>query len=379
MRKKLLIAIILSFPLLAVAQEMGSGAFTLKVHASKARNPKLYLLYQMEGKKIMDSAELSQGAYLFHGTIDQPRRATLVADSTSAGLGEILRKSPVQVKTFKLFLHAGYLELNVPVSLNKAEIISSSINKDYIKYEEIFTDLKENIMKVARRQKESKSETEKWKWKVISDSLNGEKNRLHKDFILKNPQSYVSLFAMEEYAGPSPKLSIIEPLFKSLSVEVRNTALAANMKRYWKVKEELLPGAYAPDFTQNNVSGKPIKLSDFKGKYVLIDFWASWCGPCREQNPKLVSIYQDFKDKNFTILGVSLDEKDGRSRWTEAIEKDNLTWNHVSDLKHWENEVAKLYGIRAIPQTYLISAAGKIIAKGLEPKQLRELLLKELK
>ena len=327
----------------------------------------------------MDSAELSQGAYLFHGTIDQPRRATLVADSTSTGLGEILRKSPVQVETFKLFLHAGSLELNVPVSLNKAEIITSSINRDYKKYEEIFTNLKENIMKVARRQKESKTETEKLKWKVISDRLNGEKKRLHKDFILKNPQSYVSLFALEEYAGPSPKLSVVEPLFRSLSEEVLNTALAADIKRYWKVKEELLPGIFAPDFSQNDVSGRPVTLSDFKGKYVLIDFWASWCGPCRMQNPKLVSIHQDFKDKNFTILGVSLDDKNGKSRWAEAIEKDKLTWNHVSDLKHWENEVAKLYGIRAIPQSYLISPEGKIIAKGLEPEQLRELLLKELK
>src|SRR5690606_23321862 len=113
----------------------------------------------------------------------------------------------------------------------------------------------------------------------------------------------------------------------------------------------------------NDTTGKPVSLSDFRGQYVLLDFWASWCGPCRAENPNIVKAFNKYKDKNFTVLGVSLDAKEQNAAWLAAIKKDNLTWTQVSDLKGWENEVAKQYGIRAIPQNYLIDPSGKIIAK----------------
>lgn len=121
----------------------------------------------------------------------------------------------------------------------------------------------------------------------------------------------------------------------------------------------------AVDIVQNNPEGKPLKLSDYKGKFVLIDFWASWCGPCREENPNLVKTYQQFKDKGFEIFGVSLDTPGDHLKWINAIKNDQLTWPQVSDLKGWENEAAKIYGIRSIPASFLIDPSGKIIAKDL--------------
>ncbi|MEM6965833.1 MAG: TlpA disulfide reductase family protein, partial [Bacteroidota bacterium] len=131
-------------------------------------------------------------------------------------------------------------------------------------------------------------------------------------------------------------------------------------------------GAVAPDFEQNTPEGNPMKLSDLRGKVVLVDFWASWCGPCRRENPNVVRLYNQYKDQGFEVLGVSLDK--GKEKWLKAIEKDGLTWQHVSDLRGWGNTVAKQYSVRSIPHTLLLDQEGRILAKNLRGPELAKKL-----
>jgi len=152
-------------------------------------------------------------------------------------------------------------------------------------------------------------------------------------------------------------------------------AATAKMKQEIKRAEAFSKGGAAPDFTLPSPEGKDISLSDFRGKVLLIDFWASWCGPCRRENPNVVKVYEEYKDQGFEILGVSLDRK--KERWLKAIEQDGLSWPQVSDLKGWQNAAAQLYGVRSIPHTVLLDREGKIIARNLRGPAL-EAKLKEV-
>ncbi len=161
-----------------------------------------------------------------------------------------------------------------------------------------------------------------------------------------------------------------EELMKQL--KEGDEASMASLQQQISSMRSFTVGAEAPDFAQATPEGKMMRLSDLRGKVVLVDFWASWCGPCRRENPNVVRMYNTYKDKGFEILGVSLDRD--RQRWLEAISEDGLTWYHVSDLKQWSNEVAQMYGVSSIPHTVLVDKEGKIIARNLRGEALERKL-----
>lgn len=187
----------------------------------------------------------------------------------------------------------------------------------------------------------------------------------------KNSNSLAALVGIQQLT-PDSYMDLYKKVYNDLAKKYPGSKYLANLKKNVDSYSRVAAGGDAADFTLASKDGKMISLSSLRGKIVLIDFWASWCGPCRKENPNVVKVYQKYHPKGFEILAVSLDDK--KEKWLEAIEKDGLPWYHVSDLKGWGSEVAGLYGVDAIPYTVLVDKEGKIIAKGLRGKGLEEKL-----
>ena len=345
---------------LSACQHHSSEGFVIEGQIEGAPDGWVFFLHQQADSAVTDSVKITHGHFRFTGKVDEPTLFSLSLPNSMQELDFFVENANIHIQ--------GHAD-----SLAQARVTGSPAQQDYEAYQQQMQPFNQQYMALYQAYEDAvRAGTLTQK----QDSINAAANHIDSlqtaamvSFITQHPKSVVSAWVVtRSNLIYEPDVQILDKIYQSLDTTVRATHYGKQIFQTLEIARRTAIGQPAPDFTLPDTSGQPLSLSSLRGKYVLVDFWASWCGPCRMENPHVVQAFQKYKNRNFTILGVSLDKD--RASWLQAIHEDQLYWHQVSDLKYWNNAAARLYGIQAIPANFLLDPQGKIIARNLRGDEL---------
>jgi peroxiredoxin len=356
--------------------------FTISGKIGTLNKPaKVYLDYHVEGKMTTDSADVVNGAFTLHGPMPAKSIASGRMTLNRDGKGRDYEIYATHEFGDVVYIDFGCEKITFTSkdSLHNAVVQGSKVYDERVAFEKAtglppWTMNRTANMRLGKLTPEQSADTSYYN--AIDRWVRAQrKERMEK--VMAYPKTHLnsrySVQALKEtwglYKVPQGE---IEAMFNNLTPAVKATYEGQEFARELAARKAAVTGNQAPGFTQANVKGEPVSLSAYKGKWVLLEFWASWCSPCRAESPNLIKQYALYKDKGFEILSVSADSD--RKKWVTAIEKDGLTWEQVSDLKGWSNEAVKLYALTGVPANFLIDPQGKIVAQSLIGEDLNKKL-----
>lgn len=327
----------------------------------------------------IDTVKIEKGKFTFKGSAKEPQIHLLQVETVQGKVPFILENGDIEMTINK-------------DSINAAKIGGTYNNDELSSYKEAGMKIQKKMMKFQQDNMAKMNQAQQKQDTVVMNSLRKEYSKIEQEFVKQSesyvathPKAFISVLIIEGMFSQMPPVDTkkISTYYNALDQSLKDTKPGKSIKT--KLDKLVAPaaagtgtsiGSIAPDFSAPSPDGKIISLKESLGKVTLIDFWASWCGPCRAENPNVVAIYNELHAKGFNIIGVSLD-KDG-AKWKEAIAKDKLTWNQISNLKHWSEPIAIDYGVESIPATYLLDASGKIVAKDLRGEALKAKIIELL-
>lgn len=314
----------------------------------------------------LDTAFVKNGKFEFKGKAKEIEIAYLQIQDLQGKIPFVLENQKITITAYK-------------DSLQASKIGGSYNNDELTKFNKEFENFQKKVAKFQAENSDAFMAAQQANDTDTMTNISEDYMVLEKEFtvftneyVSKNPNSFVTLMLLAQMAGnPDADFTKVKADAEALAPELKSTKIGLEIQEKLKSLSPTSVGQMAPDFSAPNPEGKIVSLKESLGKVTLIDFWASWCGPCRKENPNVVALYNEFHDKGFNIIGVSLDKEDKKHEWIKAIEVDKLTWTQISNLKFWQDPIAKQYNVQGIPATFLLDAEGRIVAKNLRGAELR--------